>query len=252
VSLRRTLSESRARRFQGDEGLGLVEVLITVALLGVAFVAILGGLAVVAKTSRMHQDNADANTLLVGAAEAVKALDFCDPAESCDPATTYEAALDGVDLPSGWARDDVHVTTITPVSGAGRLIQDVTIDLASPDGEVTETITVAKVSPPPPPPPPVDDPTDACDSTTVTARAFWFFGLILVEADIPADADACNVPIRAKVVGGPAVTLQPNVSQPTRWSGWTFAWECVLPTCRVELLEEDGTIIMSVPVESFF
>jgi hypothetical protein len=240
------------RRARGDEGMGLVEVLITVGLLGVAFVSILSALAVVSRTSRTHQVSADANTVLVGAAEAVKGLAFCDPAESCDPMTTYEAGLDAVDLPSGWSRGNIHVTSVDPVTDAGRLVQDVRLELASPQGEVTDSLTVAKVSPPPPPPVTVPVPTDECTPATVTARAYWFFGFILVEADIPSDPDACGTPIRARVVDGGTVTLTQNGTQPTRWSGWTFSWDCFLPSCSIELLEADGTVIMTIPVESFF
>ena len=134
LTVQRALSEARARRLQGDEGVGLVEVLVTVSLVGIAFVAILGALAVVSKTSRTHQVRADANTVLVSAAEAVKGLDFCDPDESCNPAATYEAGLNAVDLPTGWERDNIHVGTITSVTGAGRLVQDVTLELVSPQG----------------------------------------------------------------------------------------------------------------------
>jgi type II secretory pathway pseudopilin PulG len=247
--MRRALSDARARRLQGDEGVGLIEVLITVSLLGIAFVSILGALAVVSRTSRIHQVSADANTVLVGAAEAVKALDFCDPDESCDPMTTYESGLDAVDLPTGWERENVHIDSVTPVTGAGRLVHDVTLELVSPDSEITETLTVSKVSPPPPPPVTVPIPTDQCTAATVTARAFSLIIFAIVEVTIPADADACTTPIRAKVVGGPNITL--SQSSPTRWSGVGFSGLCV-GTCQIDIMQADGTLIMTVPVESFF
>ena len=123
--------------------------------------------------------------MLVGAAEAVKALEFCDPAESCNPATTYEAGLNAVDLPTGWTRSNVHVSSIVPVTGAGRLVQNVTVDVVSPQGDVTESLTVAKAGPPPPPPPTVPVPTDVCTSATVTARAFSLIFFVIVEVTIP-------------------------------------------------------------------
>jgi hypothetical protein len=247
----RPRSAPAVRRASGDEGVGLIEILITVSLLGVAFVAILGGLATVAKTSRIHQVSADANTVLVGAAEAVKGAEFCDPAESCDPMITYESGLDAVDRPSGWGRGTIHVGTISPVTGAGRLLQDVTLELVSPQGDVTDSLTVAKVSPPPPPPVTVPVPTDECTSSTVTARAFSLIIFVIVEVTIPADASACTTPIRAKVVGGPSIALSANPSTPTRWSGVGFSGLCV-GTCQIDILQADGTLIMTIPVESFF
>lgn len=240
------------RRARGDDGVGLIEVLMTIALMSVAFVAILGALFVVIRTSRTHEVRADTNTVLVGAAEAVKAADFCDPADSCVPSTSYEAHLDAVDLPTGWTRAALHVTTIVPDTTSGRLVQDVTVEVVSPQGDITQTMTVAKTSPPPPPPTTIPTPTDQCTTATVTARAFWFIGFVLVEVDTPPDVDACVTPIRAHVVGGSTTELTQNPNQPTRWSGWTFAWECLLPFCQIDVLQGDGTLIMTIPVESFF
>lgn len=239
------------RRARGDDGVGLIEVLIAVGLLGVAFVAILSGLAVVAKTSRTHEVRADTNAVLVGAAEAVKALDFCDPAESCNPDTAYEAALNAVDLPTGWSRSNVHVRLpIVPVSGAGRLVQNITVDVVSPQGGATVSLTVAKAGPPPPPPPTIPVPTDVCTSATVTAHAFSILFFVIVEVTIPPDAAACVKPIRARVVGGAALTLNQNSS--TRWSGFGFLNCFFSCDAQVDILQGNGTLIMTVDVESFF
>jgi prepilin-type N-terminal cleavage/methylation domain-containing protein len=248
--VRRPRPAGRARA-RGDDGLSLPEVLVTVMIVGIAFVAILAALAVTIRTSRTHEVSADTNTLLVGAAEAVKAADFCDPLEGCVPADAYAAAVAGIDRPTGWDAAEIDIASIVPVTGADRTVHQVTVGVTSPGSETTRSITVAKTAPPPPPPSTAPPPTDVCDATTVTARAFWlFFGFVLVEVDIPPDPDACLGPIRARVAGSSSsIALGSNPSQPTRWSGWVLAWECFFPNCDIEVLQGDNTPVMTVPVE---
>src|SRR5687767_7063174 len=73
-----------------EEGTSLVEVLLAVAILGIAFAALLGGMSTSAIASGIHRKQATAETVLRSAAEAVKA----HPYQDCGNPATYEAAAD--------------------------------------------------------------------------------------------------------------------------------------------------------------
>lgn len=75
------------RRATGEAGLTLIEVLVTVVILGVAFVTVVGGMAVSIAGSDMHRKQATSQTVLRNLAEFLKAA----PYEAC-PAD-YASAL---------------------------------------------------------------------------------------------------------------------------------------------------------------
>jgi Tfp pilus assembly protein FimT len=239
------------RRARGDEGVGLVEVLVTVAILGIAFVAILSALAVTAQSSRTHRVVSEADSLVVAATEAVKGAVYCDTAQSCIPETSYDDALDVVDLPTDWTDDSMSIESVSESAASGRTVQDITVGVQSPDGKVSRSFTISKTSPPPTPPTTVPPPTDVCDGTTVTGSAFGFIiGFVLVEIDIPPDAEACVLPMRARVgTSGPSTQLSQNPSDPTRWSGWLFSWTCFLSSCQAQVLQGDSTPVLTLPVD---
>lgn len=246
-----TVAKAARRRCRGEEGVSLIEMLFTISLIGIAFVAILGGLAMTAKSSRTHRVVADADALVVAAAEAVKGADYCDSAASCVPATAYESALDAVDLPVGWTDASMTIAALNESSVSGRVVQDITVAVTSPDGKLERSITISKTSPPPVPPSTPPTPTDVCDGTTVTGNAFGFvIGLVLVEVDIPADEAACVVPMRARVgSSGSSTQLSQNAGEPTRWSGWLWSWDCFLSSCEVQVLQGDNTLALTLPVD---
>ncbi len=72
-----------ARRLGGDGGFALVEVLVTVALLGLAVTGILGAFWATISLSGVHRQQAQAGTVLASAAEYVRA----EPHVRCDRAT---------------------------------------------------------------------------------------------------------------------------------------------------------------------
>lgn len=227
----------------------------TVAIMSVAFVAILSALAVTIRSQRTHEVSANTNIVLVAAAEAIKAAEFCDtaaPAECPDAVAAYETVLADVDLPSGW--DDATFTlTITQDASAARAVQDITVEVTSPDGRATRTLTVAKAAPPPPDPTPPPPPPGEC---AVNAHAFQrvLFGFIpspwvFVDVNVTSDPADCAPPLRARVVGSGSPT---NLSQSgtIHWSGTLFSISCIF-SCQVDVLDADGAVITTLSLEPF-
>ncbi len=64
------------RRSRGDDGLTLIEVLVTVVILGIAFVTVVGGMAVSIAGSDMHRKQATSQTVLRNLAESLKAAPY--------------------------------------------------------------------------------------------------------------------------------------------------------------------------------
>lgn len=76
------------RRNTDERGDTLVEILATVAVLGIGVAGLLTALATHASTTGINRDQAQVNTLLVAAAEYVKSLPFAGTAATCTPSAT--------------------------------------------------------------------------------------------------------------------------------------------------------------------
>lgn len=130
-----------ARPRRSEAGTTLVEVLITVMILGVAFVALLGGFGTSIVSSDLHRRQAQAETLVRRYAEAVKAT----PCTATCPGS-YAA---GFTLPSGfeapaatvvcYASDNVAAVPC-PTDG----IQRVTVRVRTTDGRVDTSVDLVK------------------------------------------------------------------------------------------------------------
>ncbi len=86
----------RCRRTRDEAGLTLIEVLVTVAILGIAFVTVVGGMAVSIAGSDMHRKQATSQTVLRNLAEFLKAADYqCsgDYTAAIDPPTGFTAQV---------------------------------------------------------------------------------------------------------------------------------------------------------------
>lgn len=125
------------RRGGGDAGETLVELLITVTILGVVIVALLAGLATAVRLSDTHRTQANAGVVLEAAAEAVKAA----APDDCGGSTPYNQALASVDLPSGWSQSNLSITGCS-----GSPLQTITIQVTGPRGGSSETVDVVKRS----------------------------------------------------------------------------------------------------------
>ncbi len=156
----------RCRR--GEDGFSLVEVLVSLTILGIAFVAIMGGMLMVQKGSDIHRKQAIAQTTLSTAAESVKQSTYLactsatwtstasySPSASVDmSATGWSAAKvsklrrwnDATGTFVDWWNGSPAAVAPCPAAGDGGL-QEVTLSVASLDGRDTESISVVKRAP---------------------------------------------------------------------------------------------------------
>ena len=148
----------RRQRIDSDSGFSLVEILVTIALVGVTFSAILGGLFTSISASAQQRKHATADTVARSAAEWVKdSLKNPYAANAaCDGSSGY--SLSGLAIPSGFTASITQVeywTGATPIagqaytpafqcSGADHGLQRITIVVASTDGQATETVQILK------------------------------------------------------------------------------------------------------------
>jgi prepilin-type N-terminal cleavage/methylation domain-containing protein len=143
----------RRHDIRSDAGFSLVEIVITIAIVGVTFSAILGGLFASITVSALQQKEATADTVARSAAEVVKASEH-NPYSNCAGAGHY--SLTGLSVPSGFS---VTITNVEywdgqPPAGGGVVfpqncssdhgMQRITISATSADGQATETVQVIK------------------------------------------------------------------------------------------------------------
>lgn len=129
-----------------DDGATLIEVLVAVAIVGVAFATIVGGMYTVIVASDANRKQAGAATHLTSYAEAVKADAYVD----C--ATTYAGA--GFALPSGFTKGPVTVAYWNAASlafdaacGSDSGLQRVTLSIRSDDSRAVFDVQLAKRRP---------------------------------------------------------------------------------------------------------
>lgn len=138
-----------------DDGFSLVEILLTIAIVGIAFAAILGGMVTSIVVSDLHRKQAIADALARSAAEAVKDhavayVDCAGPAAYRDalPSPPPSYAVSIVDV-RYW--DGAAPTMGTPYSPAFRSscssdhgMQLITVRASSADGDAVETVELIK------------------------------------------------------------------------------------------------------------
>lgn len=150
-----------ASRVARDEaGLSLVEVIVTVAIMGIAFVAVLGGMWTAIVTSDTHRKQALGTTYLINAAEHLKA-EATTPYAECG---TYSlSGLADTSVPADWKSSmtvSVEYFTVDATTGVESFssnvadciaadskytLQQVTLTADSPtDDRATETLTFVK------------------------------------------------------------------------------------------------------------
>jgi prepilin-type N-terminal cleavage/methylation domain-containing protein len=140
----------RVRRTD-DGGFTLVEVLMSLLILGIAFSGILTGLATNAIGSNVHRKHTNAETALRSWAESVSQASY---QTACTTAvTSYSAATLAVNL-SGYTASPVTLVSTTAGSTAwggsctnAAALQKVTLTVTSPDGKDFETTDVVKYKP---------------------------------------------------------------------------------------------------------
>jgi type II secretory pathway pseudopilin PulG len=129
MNRRRRVDDNRRRK---DAGETLIEVLITMIILGGAIAALVGGISNTVLITSRHRDLATANSLLRSYAEAIKE----NARTGYLPCATSYANLAGrYDQPEGWATPTN--TVVWPPSGCtDDGLQHVTISVTTPKGVV--------------------------------------------------------------------------------------------------------------------
>ena len=123
-----------------------------IAIGGIAVTGLLAGLGTAINLSATHRGQANADTVLVSAADSVKSQTYV----ACPSVSTSSYnPTQNVNLPSGWSPSNVTITQVRKWNGSsfqtscpasdGKL-QLITIQAATPDGRSTETVDVVKRS----------------------------------------------------------------------------------------------------------
>jgi prepilin-type N-terminal cleavage/methylation domain-containing protein len=140
----------RTRR--DDAGVTLIEVVVAIALLGLAAVAVLGAFATLSVTSTRHRDLADVQSVLASAAEMVTAPSTTRVA--CASPSNYQTAARAAVLPASWSPNTVLVTAVQYWDGTnfgsacydskGFRLQKITISVTSMNGRAAQSVDVYK------------------------------------------------------------------------------------------------------------
>ena len=149
------LNSAAPARGADDRGTSLIEVVIAIALVGVAVIPLMLASLVSVRVSSQSHSVAEVETVLVNAADRVNRA-----SESCD----YDVYVQAAALETGWNADHATATyqhyvpdSESPVvagtwaagacPGSQRpegLVQKVTITVTSPDDRVSRTLVVVK------------------------------------------------------------------------------------------------------------
>ena len=138
---------------RSDRGETLVEMLVAIAIIGVAGVAILAGLRVSVATSDIHRKQTTGSAYARSYAEAI--TEYVASAAShyvpCAGANAYSAATVGFvgQLPAGYTASHTAAQRVPPTGGAAGVcsandsgVQRIDIQIATPDGRAAEDLTV--------------------------------------------------------------------------------------------------------------
>ena len=135
---------TRARRSPGDGGFTLIELVVAVAIMGIAMVFIVAGMTTSIFGSDIHRKQATADTLARTFAEQIKAT-ACP--STCPTSYTYAGVV-----PTGYSTPTASVVCGT--AGAStftatcpNVLEKVTVTASSTDARDTETLDLVKRQP---------------------------------------------------------------------------------------------------------
>jgi type II secretory pathway pseudopilin PulG len=142
-----------------DRGFSIVEIVVSIALMGTVVVAILSAVGTSIKASSVSRSSAQVETAIVNAADRVnRAPQSCDytiyaqaavqiegwPKENAS--VTQEYYVPGADatIPGTWATGAPGFEGCDGVAPSQLLVQRVKVSIVSPDGKVRRSIEVVK------------------------------------------------------------------------------------------------------------
>lgn len=137
--------------WRSDRGETLVEMLVAVAILGIAGVAILTGLQMSITTSDIHRKQTTGGAYARSYAESIQ--DYVASAANryvpCAGANAYSPATVGFTVPPGYTAEQAAAERVLPDGGAAETcagndtgVQQIEITLAAADGRAAERLTV--------------------------------------------------------------------------------------------------------------
>lgn len=142
--------ERRRQAARGDAGVTLIETLAAVVILGIAGVAIMGGLQLSVKASDIHRKQTTGGAYVRSYAEAIeKYLDTSGHYVPCAGSGAYTPGVVGFAVPTGYT---ASASAAAPLDGGGgtlgtspcrdKGVQRVTLTLSSNDNRAAERLTV--------------------------------------------------------------------------------------------------------------
>jgi len=151
----------RPPHLRGEAGFSIAELLVTIVLVSVTFVAILTGLMTTIRVSASHRTQATTDAVVRSAAEWVKDVQSNPYRTACNGPAMY--SLNGLAMPAGYSATITRVEywdgsapaatgtynlssriTGSCPAGGDKGLQRITIVATSPDGQATETVQVMK------------------------------------------------------------------------------------------------------------
>lgn len=141
---------------RGDDGITLIEIVITITLLGLVVVPILVAVTTSIKSSRVSESAAQVETLLVNAVDRVNRATQAD--FPCDISSPVKAAVETVGWPASaatvyheyldidgtWKTDDGGATACRSTGFQVGIVQRVTVTITSPEGGVSRSLQVVR------------------------------------------------------------------------------------------------------------
>jgi type II secretory pathway pseudopilin PulG len=138
------------QREPNDRGETLVEVLVSIIILGIAGVAVMTGLMLSVKASDIHRKETNGTAYVRNYAEAIQdwvATSGTTNYKACAGANWYTPAKVGFTVPSGYTVDQsvalaVSPTGATSACGTDTGVQRVTLTVSSTDNRASEKLYV--------------------------------------------------------------------------------------------------------------
>ncbi len=170
MDTREASEETKVPRRQSDSGTTLIEILVSIVLIGTAVVATLGALRISIIGGTIHRDHANAHAWLQSASDVLYASEKedCNTSLSDGGKSTiiamYQPVVDVVANPQGWTNSQIKVVDLqfwnaTDTDGDGIVeyrfgdvcqdsinlsLQRVTLEVRSPDGRIIEQVELVK------------------------------------------------------------------------------------------------------------
>jgi len=148
-------------RLHSEDGFSLAELLVTIVLVSVTFVAILSGLITTIRVSTSHRTQATTDAVVRSAAEWVKDIQQNPYRATCNGPAMY--SLNGLAMPTGYSATitrveywdgaapaptgtynlSSHIGASCP-AGGDKGLQRITIVATAPNGQASETVQIMK------------------------------------------------------------------------------------------------------------